>query len=103
MLTLLTNGNTVIKLQYIVKIFHLMHSKSGGIMNKKVFKIRAGQPYITLNKLLQVLGIAQTGGHAKIMIQNEEVLVNGLVETRVRNKLFKGDIVSVESTQIEIE
>ncbi|MBJ2174498.1 RNA-binding S4 domain-containing protein [Aureibaculum sp. A20] len=72
-------------------------------MNKKNFKLREGQPYITLNKLLQVVGIAQTGGHAKIIIQNEEVLVNGLVETRVRNKLVIGDVINASNTQIEIE
>ncbi|MDY7394114.1 RNA-binding S4 domain-containing protein [Aureibaculum sp. 2210JD6-5] len=72
-------------------------------MKDQIFKLRAGQPYITLNKLLQVLGIAQTGGHAKIMILNDEVMVNGLVERRVRNKLVVGDVVNVSGTQIVIE
>ena len=71
-------------------------------MKEKTFKLRTDQPYITLNKLLQVLGIAQTGGHAKIMILNEEVMVNGLIETRVRNKLVKGDIVQTNGTNISI-
>jgi len=71
-------------------------------MKEQTFKLRVDQPYITLNKLLQVLGIAQTGGHAKIMILNEEVFVNGLVETRVRNKLKKGHIVQVNNQTIEI-
>lgn len=71
-------------------------------MKEQIFKLKADQPYITLNKLLQVLGIAQTGGHAKIMIQNEEVLVNNLIETRVRNKLKKGYIVQVNDHSIEI-
>lgn len=71
-------------------------------MKEQTFKLKTDQPYITLNKLLQVLGIAQTGGHAKIMIQNEEVLVNKLVETRVRNKLKKGYIVQVSDNSIKI-
>ena len=71
-------------------------------MQKKTFTIKENEPYITLNKLLQVLGIAQTGGHAKIMIQNKEVIVNEIVETRVRNKLIKGDIVKVSDITIEI-
>lgn len=71
-------------------------------MKEKTFNLRTDQPYITLNKLLQVLGIAQTGGHAKIMIQNEEVFVNGLVETRVRNKLKKGDVVQTGNNVINI-
>ncbi|QCX41048.1 RNA-binding S4 domain-containing protein [Aureibaculum algae] len=72
-------------------------------MDKKNFKLKEGQPYITLNNLLQVVGIAQTGGHAKIIIQNEEVLVNGLVETRIRNKLVIGDVINTNNIQIEIE
>ena len=51
------------------------------------FKIEG--KYIELIQLLKVLGVAQTGGHAKILIQNEEVFVNGELETRVRNKLVK--------------
>ena len=72
-------------------------------MDNKTFKLKEGQPYITLNNLLQVVGIAQTGGHAKIIIQNEEVLVNGLVETRIRNKLVIGDVINTNNIQIEIE
>ena len=71
-------------------------------MKETTFALKEDQPYITLNKLLQVLGLAQTGGHAKIMIKNEEVLVNGRVETRVRNKLVKGFVVSAAGIQIEI-
>ena len=73
------------------------------MMDNKTFKLKEGQPYITLNNLLQVVGIAQTGGHAKIIIQNEEVLVNGLVETRIRNKLVIGDVINTNNIQIEIE
>lgn len=60
-------------------------------MSKQTFELREDQDYITLNKLLQVLHIAQTGGHAKIMIQNEEVMVNEMVETKVRKKLVTSD------------
>ncbi|WP_198679986.1 RNA-binding S4 domain-containing protein [Aureibaculum luteum] len=73
------------------------------MMDNKTFKLKEGQPYITLNNLLQVVGIAQTGGHAKIIIQNEEVTVNNQVETRVRNKLVIGDIINTNNIQIEIE
>jgi ribosome-associated protein len=46
---------------------------------------------IRLDQLLKVSGLAQTGGHAKMAIQNGEVLVNGETETRRRRKLFPGD------------
>ncbi len=64
-------------------------------MTEQQFALKEGQPFIPLNKLLQILQIAQTGGHAKIMIQNEEVMVNEMVETRVRKKLIKSDKIKV--------
>jgi len=71
-------------------------------MPEKKFELRQDQAFIPLNKLLQVLGLAQTGGHAKILIQNEEVLVNGQIETRVRNKLVKNDQVEIGDYLITI-
>ncbi|PZE17438.1 RNA-binding protein [Putridiphycobacter roseus] len=65
--------------------------------------LKADQSFIELNKLLQVMKIAQTGGHAKIMIQNEEVKVNGQTETRVRNKIKKGDLVQVNNSSILVQ
>lgn len=72
-------------------------------MTKQIFQLKDDQPYIQLNNLLQLLQFAQTGGHAKIIIQNEEVLVNGSIETRVRKKLFKSDEVQIVGKCIVIE
>ena len=72
-------------------------------MTKQIFQLKDDQPYIQLNNLLQVLQIPQTGGHAKIIIQNEEVLVNGSIETRVRKKLIKSDEVQIAENHIVIE
>jgi len=71
-------------------------------MSEQTFKIKSGLEYITLNKLLQIMQIAQTGGHAKILIQNEEVMVNGNIETRVRKKLVKSDQIKVDNHLIKI-
>lgn len=71
-------------------------------MTEQTFELKEGQPYIELNKLLQIQKIAQTGGHAKILIQNEEVKVNDETETRVRKKLVKGDIVEANAQKISI-
>ena len=67
------------------------------------FKLKEGHPFIPLNKLLQVLQVAQTGGHAKILIQNEEVFVNGVLETRIRKKLVIDDLITIGGTQIIIK
>ena len=72
-------------------------------MTEHNIKLKKDQAYIELNKVLQIIGVAQTGGHAKILIQNGEVLVNGAIETRVRNKLKKNDQISVNDVSIKIE
>ena len=48
---------------------------------------------ICLDQFLKLCSIAQTGGHAKFMIQHGEVRVNGEIETRRRRKLFANDVV----------
>ena len=66
------------------------------------FNLRPNDEFIELNKLLQVLEIAQTGGHAKILIENGDVTVNGEVEFRKRNKLRGGDVIEVDGLKIQI-
>ncbi|MEY3728179.1 MAG: hypothetical protein RL098_1653, partial [Bacteroidota bacterium] len=43
-------------------------------------------PYIELIGLLKALGIAETGGHAKAIVEEGYVLRNGAVELRKRAK-----------------
>ncbi|BAZ01830.1 hypothetical protein NIES37_58370 [Tolypothrix tenuis PCC 7101] len=51
---------------------------------------------IKLDQFLKLIGIASTGGQAKLIILDGEVKVNGIVETRRGRKLFSGDQVTVE-------
>jgi len=51
--------------------------------------------YIELVKLLKLLRIAETGGHAKIMVEDGEIKLNGNQEFRKRAKLRKGDKIEV--------
>lgn len=53
---------------------------------------------IKLDQFLKFQCIAQTGGEAKMMIWDEEVLVNGEIETRRGRKLVSGDRVTVFGT-----
>ena len=55
--------------------------------------------YITLQQFLKMKGIASTGGQAKIMIQNSEILVNGETEERRGRKLYSGDRVEAEEKE----
>lgn len=58
--------------------------------------------YIELMKLLKVLHIAQTGGHAKIIVEDGEVVRNGEPEFRKRAKLIKNDVIEVLGETIKI-
>lgn len=59
--------------------------------------------YIELNKLLKLLGIAETGGEANICIENGEVVVNGEVELRKRHKLRQGYEIEFRGCRITVE
>jgi ribosome-associated protein len=52
--------------------------------------------YIELLQLLKATGIAQTGGHAKMIVDDEVVFRNGELETRKRAKLVPGDVIVIE-------
>ncbi len=57
---------------------------------------------IRLDQFLKFTGHAETGGHAKQIIQNGEVQVNGAVETRRRRKLLTEDIVTVNGNELSV-
>ncbi len=52
--------------------------------------------YIRLDDLLKNVSVVNTGGHAKIVIQNGEVKVNNEVCTMRGKKLRAGDSVEFE-------
>ena len=66
-------------------------------------KISIKEEYIRLDSALKLASLVGTGGHAKIVIQNGEVKVNGEVCTMRGKKLFKGDTAEYESNGIIIE
>jgi ribosome-associated protein len=61
--------------------------------NNKIFKVDG--EYIELMALLKAVGIAQTGGHAKMIVDEGNVLRNGEVELRRRAKCRKGDEIQI--------
>lgn len=52
-------------------------------------------PYIELIQLLKAIGVAQTGGHAKMIVDEEDVVRNGKIETRRRAKIIVGDVIVI--------
>ena len=65
-------------------------------------EIKIYTEFIKLDSFLKLVGAAGTGGHAKILIQEGEVLVNGNVCTMRGKKLFRGDEVSFEGETFKI-
>jgi ribosome-associated protein len=58
--------------------------------------------YIELNKLLKLLQLVESGGMAKVVITEGDVLVNEQVETQIRKKLRAGDVVAFNGQQIKV-
>lgn len=61
-----------------------------------------GYEFIELNKLLKIMNLVGTGGEANARIENGEILVNGEVETRKRNKLRVGMLVTLGDISVKI-
>ncbi|HEY9823244.1 MAG TPA: RNA-binding S4 domain-containing protein [Candidatus Sericytochromatia bacterium] len=58
---------------------------------------------IKLDQFLKFVGVASTGGEAKLMIQGGGVKVNGETETRRARKLVIGDSVMVQGETYTVE
>ncbi len=66
-------------------------------------KISIKEDFIRLDSALKLANLVSTGGHAKIVIQNGEVKVNGSVCTMRGKKLRKGDKAEFEGNGFIIE
>jgi len=58
--------------------------------------------YIELIALLKATGIAETGGHAKHIVEAGEIIRNGEVEFRKRAKLIPGDTIEIGDETIQL-
>lgn len=58
---------------------------------------------LCLDQFLKLNGMVDTGGHAKFLIQNGEVKVNGQIETRRRRKVIAGDVVEVSGKKLMVD
>ncbi len=59
--------------------------------------------FIELNKLLKILGWAESGGRANLFITEGDVFVNGEAEFRKRKKLKSGDIVEFMEQKVAVK
>ena len=58
--------------------------------------------FIKLGQALKLAGLVDSGVDAKFVIQDGLVKVNGETDTRRGRKLYDGDIVSFNGTEIKI-
>ena len=58
--------------------------------------------YIDLLQLLKATGIASTGGHAKMMVEDGLILRNGEPEFRKRAKLLRGEVVEINGLRVQL-
>ena len=58
--------------------------------------------YIKLDSFLKWQNLVETGGQAKLVIQNGEVRVNSKVETRRGRKLVTGDKVTYQGKTLTV-
>ena len=65
-------------------------------------EIQVDTGIIKLDAFLKWAGIASQGSEAKFYIKNEEVKLNGVVETQRGKKLVKGDIIEFNNESYKI-
>ena len=59
--------------------------------------------FIKLGQAIKAAGLVESGVEAKIVIQDGEVKVNGVVETQRGKKLFGGEVVEYNGSSILIK
>lgn len=67
----------------------------------ETFKIKG--EYIQLNQLLKMMGWSGSGAESNAIIESGQVIVNGVIEKRKRNKLIKGYIVEFKGESVTIK
>ena len=67
-----------------------------------VDEFQAKDGMIRLGQLLKAAGLVDTGGEAKLRLVDEQVSVNGEVETRRGRQLHPGDVVTLGPDSVRV-
>ena len=70
-------------------------------MSEKEIVIK--EEFIRLDSLMKLSDAVVTGGHAKIVIQNGEVKVNGEVCTQRGKKMREGDFFTFDGLKVTVK
>jgi ribosome-associated protein len=66
-------------------------------------KVEITKEPVELYKILKFEGLANTGGEAKLLINDRQVTVNGQVETRRRKKIVDSDVIEFRGETLKIQ
>lgn len=90
--------NISFKVEYLYNKFKKIniHIKIKGD-DKIMKKINIETDQIRLDQFLKFIAVAQTGGHAKILIKNGEVKVNKKICLQRGKKLTQNDTIEIEN------
>lgn len=58
--------------------------------------------FIELDKLLKAMGLAESGGRARLAVAAGEVTVDGQVELRKTAKIRAGQVVAFDGQQVRV-
>lgn len=69
----------------------------------ETFNLKEAEEYIELKNMIKLLGWVDTGGEAKTRIDNQEIKVNGVIETQRRKKIRRGDVVMYNDRHAQVK
>lgn len=72
-------------------------------MEKEIEEVVINTEFIKLDQLLKWANFTGSGVEAKIFIQNGEVKVNDVVETRRGKKIYDGDVVEFTGEKVVLK
>jgi ribosome-associated protein len=75
----------------------------GYMANSETFPIQIRDESIRLGQLLKLASLADDGFHAKQLIEDGLVKVNGEIETRRGAQIRNGDTVTVNGESVRVE
>ncbi len=72
-------------------------------LSMEIREVEVSKEPLELYKILKFEGMVSSGGEAKSVISEGQVLVNGKVETRKRKQIVSGDIIEFGEEKIRIQ
>lgn len=65
-------------------------------------QVEINTPFIKLDSFLKLCGAAETGGHAKEIVQSGKVMLNGNICLERGKKLRSGDVAELDGNSYEV-